>query len=148
VSAGWLIDTSVLSMLAPGKPPVDAGFATWLRSRSETLFISAITVAEIEQGLCKLRRAGGLERAGRIEAWLEQLIAQAPQRILPVDARVARQVGQMSDEATAAGRHPGLADVAIAATASAHDLTVLTRNVRHFVPLGVRVEDPAQRLPD
>jgi predicted nucleic acid-binding protein len=148
VSAGWLIDTSVLSMLAPGKPPVDAGFATWLRSHSETLFISAITVAEIEQGLCKLRRAGGLERAGRIEAWLEQLIAQAPQRILPVDARVARQVGQMSDEATAAGRHPGLADVAIAATASAHDLTVLTRNVRHFVPLGVRVEDPAQRLPD
>jgi len=148
VSAGWLIDTSVLSMLAPGKPPVDAGFATWLRSRSETLFISAITVAEIEQGLCKLRRAGGLERAGRIEAWLEQLIAQAPQRILPVDARVARQVGQMSDEATAAGRHPGLADVAIAATASAHDLTVLTRNVRHFVPLGVRVEDPAQNLPD
>lgn len=147
MSAGWLIDTSVLPLLAPGRPPVDAALATWLRARHQALFISAITVAEIEQGLCKLRRAGGLERADRIEAWLLQLLAQAPKRILPVDANVARRVGQLSDAATAQGRHPCLADVAVAATALTHQLTLLTCNVRHFLPLGVEVADPTDRLP-
>lgn len=148
MSAGWLIDTSVLSLLAPGRPPVDAALAAWLRAHHAALFISAITVAEIEQGLCKLRRAGGLERADRIEAWLLQLLAQAPERVLPLDATVARRVGQLSDAATAQGRHPGLADVAIAATALTHQLGLLTCNARPFVPLGVEVVDPTASLPE
>ena len=40
------------------------------------------------------------------------------------------------------GIHPGFADVAIAATAAVHDLTILTRNLKHFIPLGVSCADP------
>lgn len=147
MNTGWLIDTSVLSLLVPGRPPVNAALAAWLHAHHEALFISSITVAEIEQGLCKLRRAGGLERADRIEAWLLQLLARAPERILPLDANVARRVGQVSDAATAQGRDPGLADVAIAATALTHQLGLLTCNLRHFLPLGVEVVDPTASLP-
>ena len=141
MNTGWLIDTSVLSLLAPGRLPVNAALAAWLHAHHEALFISSITVAEIEQGLCKPRRAGGLE------AWLLQLLARAPERILPLDANVARRVGQVSDAATAQGRDPGLADVAIAATALTHQLGLLTCNLRHFLPLGVEVVDPTASLP-
>jgi predicted nucleic acid-binding protein len=48
----------------------------------------------------------------------------------------------MADAATAAGRHPGLADIVIAATAKRRELTVLTRNLKHFVPLDVACTDP------
>lgn len=53
----------------------------------------------------------------------------------------------MSDTAFSRGRHPGVLDILIAATAQAHDLTLLTRNVRHFEPLGIEVVDPLLTLP-
>ena len=63
--------------------------------------------------------------------------------VLAFDVDLARIFGPLSDKAIASGRHPGFADVAIAATAAAHDLIIATRNVRHFMPLGVPVVDPA-----
>ena len=48
----------------------------------------------------------------------------------------------MSEAAIAIGRHPGLADIIIAATARVHGLTVLTRNLKHFIPLGIDCLDP------
>ena len=53
----------------------------------------------------------------------------------------------MTDAARAAGHTPGLADIAIAATAASRGLTVLTRNVRHFAPLGTRAINPFETLP-
>ncbi|MEW6707670.1 MAG: type II toxin-antitoxin system VapC family toxin [Pseudomonadota bacterium] len=147
MSEGYLLDTSVLSVLAPGKTTPDAALAAWLRLNSDKLYISAITVAEVEQGICKLRRAGGDERAERLTQWLDTLIAQGATRILALDAQVGRTAGALSDQAVSIGRHPGFADVAIAATAKVHGLTVLTRNGRHFEPLGVRIVDPLDRLP-
>jgi predicted nucleic acid-binding protein len=145
---GYLLDTSVLSLLAPGRPAPTAAFASWLRVRTDRLHISTVTVAEIEQGICKLRRAGGMERADRLADWLDALTALHGQRILPLDARVARLAGALSDQAIATGRHPGFADVAIAATARAHDLMLLTCNGRHFEPLGIAYHDPLDGLPD
>jgi predicted nucleic acid-binding protein len=55
--------------------------------------------------------------------------------------------GALSDVARAKGASPGFADLAIASTAQAHDLTLLTRNTRHFGPLGVRLIDPFRSLP-
>jgi predicted nucleic acid-binding protein len=147
LSKGFLLDTSVLSLLAPGKPPPDEPFARWLQGRSDQLHISAVTVTEIEQGICKLRRAGGVERANRLSHWLDALISHGEDRILPLDAHVGRVAGALSDQVVAAGRHPGLANVAIAATAKAHGLVVLTRNGKHFEPLGVAFIDPLERLP-
>lgn len=146
MSSGYLLDTSVLSLLAPSKPWNDL-LAQWIRNHNETLYFSAVTITEIEQGICKLRRAGRTERADTLTKWLEALIENGGDRILPFDARTGRIAGGLSDRAVAAGRHPGFADVAIAATAVAHDLVLLTRNGRHFEPLGIVFNDPVATLP-
>ena len=74
---GYLLDTSVISIIAPGKPLLPAPFASWLREHGEQLFMPAIAVAEIEEGVCKLRRAGGTRRANLLSAWLDALIRAA-----------------------------------------------------------------------
>ena len=65
-------------------------------------------------------------------------------RILPFDLGAARIAGMLmlSDAAQADGRHPGFADVAIAAIAKSRDLAILTLNLRHFDPLGVDARNP------
>lgn len=147
MSSGFLLDTSVLSLLAPGRAPVDGAFAAWLREHDSRLYISAVTIAEVEQGICKLRRAGGTARAEALCQWLAALLAEGAERILAFDAEVGQIAGRLSDAAAASGRHPGFPDIAIAATAIAHDLTVLTANRKHFAPLGVDAIDPGEGLP-
>ena len=146
MSSGFLLDTSVLSLLAPGRPAPDDRLTAWLREHDDQLYISAVTIAEIEQGICKLRRAGGAERAEALSQWLGALLAEAAARILPLDAAVGRVAGRLSDQALAVGRHPGFPDVAIAATAVAHDLVLMTGNGRHFAPLGVAFVDPDEAV--
>ena len=147
MSSGYLLDTSVLSMLAPGRPAPSGRLTAWLRQNDNEIYISAVTIAEIEQGICKLRRAGGAERAEALAQWLGALLAEGAARILPLDAAVGRVAGRLSDEATAVGRHPGFPDVAIAATAITHDLILMTGNGKHFAPLGVAFIDPTEELP-
>lgn len=138
----YLVDTSLISALAPGKPPVPRKVSDWLRERTSSLFLPAIAVAEIEQGICKLRRQGAGERADALTRWLDEMVLLYGRRVLSFDAAAARIAGQISDRATAAGRHPGFADVAIAAIAGQHELIVLTRNPRHFADLGIVHRDP------
>jgi hypothetical protein len=84
---GYRLDTSVISTRAPGRETrLAPGFDSWLLARGERLFIPSSAVAELEEGICKLRRIGGAQRAGRLT------------------------------EAVAKGKHPGFADVAIAAS--------------------------------
>jgi predicted nucleic acid-binding protein len=64
--SGYLLDTSVISALAPGREFHSPGFADWLHAHAEHLFIPCIAIAELEQGICKLHRAGGVERARRL----------------------------------------------------------------------------------
>ena len=147
MSAGYLLDTSVVSKLAPDRTAPANDHSGWLADHADNLYLSAVTIAEIEQGICKLRRAGGAERAARLTDWLDSLLANAADRLLAFDAGVGRIAGALSDQAWAAGRHPGFADIAIAATAIAHDLVLLTRNGKHFGPLGVAFADPLEGLP-
>lgn len=147
MTSTYLLDTSVISLLAPDKPPHAKEFAIWLREHESAVYVSAITVAEIEQGVRKLYRAGGVERAERLSAWLDGLLRSFDDRVLCVDALVARIAGAMSDAALASGRHPGLADVLIAATAGAHKSLLLTSNGRHFSALGIDFVDPLVKLP-
>jgi predicted nucleic acid-binding protein len=143
----YLLDTSIISLLAPDRPELSQDFAKWIESRQDRLFLSAITILEIEQGINKLRRAGGTARADRLTQWLNAILDDFSDRILVVDANVARVAGIMSDAAIAAGEHPGLADLLIAATAKAHSALVLTRNGRHFAALGLGFADPLEKLP-
>jgi predicted nucleic acid-binding protein len=142
--SGYLLDTSVLSVFAPDRAALSAAFQAWLsyNGRRQTWYIPAIAAAEVQKGVAKLRRAGGLQRAERLERWLDSLLAEFDERVLPVDSAVARRAGEMEDMAIALGRNPGLPDILIAATALEHDLTILTANNRHFDVLKVANLNP------
>jgi predicted nucleic acid-binding protein len=114
---------------------------------SAGLFLSVIAVAEVEDGIAKARRQGATRKAERLSEWLEALLHLYDARIIAVDLKVARHMGRLADLARGKGHDPGLADVAIAATALQHGYTILTRNLRHFVPLGVPALDPFSALP-
>ena len=144
----YLVDTNVLSMGAPDLRAGAAALADWLDARSDELFLSTVTVAEIGDGIARLRRAGGLARADRLDDWLDVVLHLYGDRVLPFDVRAARLAGLLMDRARAAGQAPGFADLAIAATAGVHELTVLTRNVRHFGPLDIPAVNPFESLPD
>lgn len=144
MTSGYLLDTSVLSLLAPGRMPTDAPVIAWLKTWRHACFISAVTVMEIEQGVRKLRRTGAVQKADALNAWLDRLVAVPDAGVLDFDAQVARTAGVIADQAMAIGRHPGFADVAIAATAVVHKLTLLTCNDRHFEPLGVPFRNPTK----
>lgn len=146
---GYLLDTSVVSVLAPEREVfVPAALGEWLQAHHKELFLPSIAVAELAQGIGKLRRAGGVARADRLDVWLDGLLATFTDRILPLDAQAARLAGQISDAALAQGCHPGFADVAIAAQAQNAGLLLLTCNLKHFLPLGVTCADPLIALPD
>jgi predicted nucleic acid-binding protein len=139
---GWLLDTNILSAFAPGKPAVAPAMAAWFDERTDELFLSAITAAEIEAGIAKLRRTGSRQRADELRDWFERMLSFYADRVLPFDLGAARIAGTLSDAAQADGRHPGFADVAIAAIAKSRELVVLTLNLRHFDPLGVDARNP------
>lgn len=144
---GFLLDTNIISKFSPDqKEKPSEALQAWFRQQGEAdaLYMSAMTVAEIEKGMRNLHRRGGVERAKRLNAWLDFMLESFGDRILNMDPVVARMVGAIDDAATAKGQHPGLADVIIAATARAYDLTVVTKNIKHFEPLGVKVERPAE----
>ena len=80
---GFLLDTSVISALAPGRESqLPTEFGDWLHQNTTRLYVPCIAVAELAQGICKLHRSGGVERAGRLAQWLDQLIAVYGERIL------------------------------------------------------------------
>jgi predicted nucleic acid-binding protein len=109
--------------------------------------MSAVTVAEIEDGIAKLRREGAKRKSADLTAWLDTVLHLYGDRVLAFDAATARVAGAMADRARGRGQAPGLADIIVAATAQRHGLTILSRNLRHFEPLGVAVVDPFVSLP-
>lgn len=141
----YLLDTNIISKFAPDRIPPSDAVRNWFHIQGEAdgIFLSAMTLSEVEKGLRSLHRRGGVERAKRLSAWLDFLTESFGDRVLPMDAVVARIAGALEDEAKSKGRNPGLGDIIIAATARAYDLTVVTENVRHFEPLNVPVDLPA-----
>ena len=143
----YLIDTNVLSVGAPGRAERSAELVEWMDLHSDVLFLSAVTVAEISDGIAKLKRTGSASRAAILGDWLELVLHLYGERVLPFDVSAARLAGELTDKARKAGHSPGFADVAIAATAGCHGMTILTRNLRHFTPLDIPTIDPFVTLP-
>jgi predicted nucleic acid-binding protein len=143
----YLVDTNVISEAAPSRGAASADLAAWMDQHSSALYLSAVTVAEIEAGIAKSRRERAIRRADDLTAWLDTLLHLYGDRVLSFDADTARIAGNLSDLARRQGRPPGLADIIIAATAKRRALTILTRNLRHFAPLGVPAHDPFTSLP-
>jgi predicted nucleic acid-binding protein len=142
----YLVDTNVLSAAAPSRP-VPSALVEWMDTHSASLFMSAVTVAEIEDGIAKLRREGASRKSADLTAWLETTLHLYGDRILAFDTATARIAGVLSDRARSVGHAPGLADIIIASTAQQHGLTILSRNLRHLEPLGVAAIDPFVKLP-
>ena len=136
----YLIDTVVLSELR--KPQRDARLESWVeRQRTIDLFVSVITIGEIERGIARQRERDP-DFAAALAAWLDRVLVLYGERILPFDLQVARRWGQLS----AAIGHDG-ADLMISATALEHGLTVVTRNVSDFEPTGVPILNPFNDSP-
>lgn len=144
----YLVDTDVLSSGAPGRRERSAALVDWMDARSDALFLSAITLAEIHHGIARLKRTGAAERAARLHDWLDLVLHLYGDRVIPFDTETARVAGPLMDKARATDQSPGFADLAIAATAASRNLTVLTRNLRHFAPLDIPATDPFESLPD
>jgi toxin FitB len=143
----YLVDTNIISAGAPSRSAKAADLIKWMEVHSADLYLSAVTVAEIEEGIARARREKASRKAADLTAWLEALLHLYADRIIAFDVAAARVAGALSDLARSKGIAPGFADIAIAATAHSHGLTVLTRNTRHFKPLGVPTENPFDRLP-
>ncbi len=130
-----LLDTVVLSELRKASP--NAGVVAYIQTQPEdSLFLSVLTLGEIEAGIEKQRRAAP-EFAAALAQWLAQLERQFAPCILPVTPAIAKVWGRLCVQTGNKG-----IDNLIAATALCHDLTVATRNLKDFVPTGVRVFDP------
>ena len=112
--------------------------AAWLRGQPEQdLFISVVTVGEIERGI-HLEAERNPVFAGDLRRWLDATLLHFSDRILPFRAEDARLWGSLS----ARLGHSG-ADLMIAAQALAGNSVVVTRNVSDFTPTGARVFDPS-----
>ncbi len=142
----YLLDTNIVSADAPAKREIGPGtFAAWIRRNGERLFISTITIAEIEAGIARAVRIGATTKGARLRRWLAAVEHFYSGRILAFGVEEARHAGAILDRARA--HDPGFEDIAIAATAAVRGLTVLTANERHFAPLGVPLANPLKQLP-
>ena len=140
-----LLDTNVVSELRKIRTSrVDKRVAEWADAvDSSVLYISVMTIFELEMGVTQMERKDVVQ--GRaLRAWLEnQVLPTFGERILPIDAAVARVCGSLH----VPNRH-NERDAFIAATALVHGMTVVTRNARDFKATGVPVVNPWRDWPD
>ena len=132
----FLLDTNIVSELRKGTRS-NAGVSRWFASvDQDDLQLSVLVIGELRQGIERLRRRD-VAAARRIDRWLLTVVDAFADRVLAVDARVAEIWGALNvpDPLPAV-------DGLLAATAIAHDLTLVTRNSRHVERTGVRLINP------
>jgi predicted nucleic acid-binding protein len=145
-----VLDTDIVSAFAPGrphKPPPDPAVATWVRRNEDQLFLSAVTVVEIETGILKLGRISPGRWHTQLSQWFGVFLEQFTKRVIDVDLEVARLAATIADRHAVRGVDPGIADTIIAATALRRGMTLLTRNLRHFDVPGLIAIDPFNTVP-
>ncbi len=132
----YLLDTNVVSELRKSKP--DRNVKRWARSAPPSgLFLSAITILELETGVLRVERRDARQGAA-LRNWLDtQVLPVFSDRILPIDTAVAQRCARLHvPDPMADG------DALIAATALVHGLTVVTRNTGDFNRAGVELLNP------
>lgn len=125
----YVLDTNIVSELRKVRSGrANPGVAGWAEQvASVELFISAITIHELEHGVLLLERSDPVQGA-LLRAWLDQSVAAAfKSRVLTVDERVARRAAALHVPDPAPFR-----DALIAATALVHDMIVVTRDLKDF----------------
>ncbi|MDQ7761875.1 type II toxin-antitoxin system VapC family toxin [Xanthomonas sontii] len=139
----YVLDTNVLSELRKVRlGRADANVAAWAESvDAADLFISAITVMELELGVLSIERKDATQ-GGMLRSWLEQhVLPEFSGRTLPIDIAVAQRCARLHIPDKRGER-----DALITATALVHGMAVVTRNVSDFEPTGVPIVNPWEPL--
>lgn len=135
----YLVDTNVISEVRK-RERADKGVAAFFRKAAQDdvdLYVSVVTIGELRRGVEIIRHRGDKSQATRLETWLDGVLREFGQNVLPVDGEMGQLWGCLRVP------HPEHAlDKLIAATALIHDLTVVTRNVDDFAGTGTRVLNP------
>jgi predicted nucleic acid-binding protein len=137
----FLLDTNVVSELRKARAGrADKNVVAWASGASAaSMFVSVITVQELEIGVLLAERRDP-SQGGVLRRWLEdQVLPAFAERVLPVDTTVARRGAVLHVPDPRPVR-----DSLIAATALVHGMSVVTRNVADFAPMGVEIIDPWQ----
>jgi len=139
VNGGFPFDTNILSELM--RPQPEPKVQNWVAAQDlGALFLSVVCIGELETGFTTMQDAA---RRARLEASLERhLRFLFPGRVLPVTQAIAARWGRLGGMRELAGRPLSAPDGMIAATALEHGLTLVTRNVKDFAGLGVRLLNP------
>lgn len=134
----YLLDTNVVSELRRPRP--SSAVLEWIADvPAELLFVSGVTVGEIQAGI-EITREQDLAKAEELEVWLDKV--QASYAVLSMDATTFREWARLMHRKSDTIAE----DAMIAATAIVHRLTVVARNVRHFAQLGIELQNPFERL--
>lgn len=135
----YLVDTDVISN-ARKRTRANPGVRRFFHdaeAQGRPLFVSAVTIGELRQGLEAVRHRGDLAQANRLARWLRMVTTEYADAILAFDAEIAQVWGRLR---VPHAENP--LDKQIAATALIYGLTVVTRNVPHYEPTGVAVLNP------
>ena len=134
----YVLDTNVVSELRKARGKADKNVMAWAAAMlPSALFLSVITIMELEQGTLLIERRDPAQGAV-LRRWLENHVLPAfAGRVLPIDIAVAQCCARLHIPDPRAER-----DALIAATALVHGMIVVTRNVVDFQPAGVRVINP------
>ena len=134
----YLLDTCVISEFV--KPTPHSALLEWLAViPSDALFLSVITIGEIRKGMSKLAES---KKKIQLTLWVNTLIAEYDDRILPIDLAVSERWGILQGQAEKAGTPMPSLDGLIAATASVYNLTIVTRNEQDFLPSHLSLINP------
>ncbi len=133
----WLLDTCVVSELTRKAPHAEV--MNWLAAHADDAMLSTVTLGEIQYGIERLALGRG---RNTLQQWFDGLCTQYAARTVATDAAVWRMYGRLKASVESIGRPQEDLDLLIAATAAVHQLTVVTRNVKHFEDSGVKILNP------
>ncbi len=133
----YLIDTNVLSELRKGSRANSGVRSFFSTLNTEDIYLAVQTIGEIRRGVESIRSRGDTEQAGRLEAWLDDIVANHSTRILGFDLECAQVWGKLLSPNP---QHP--VDKQIAAIRLIYDLTIVTRNTADFHSTGARLFNP------
>ncbi len=132
----FLLDTNIISELRKG-PRCHPSVANWFSTiEGHEVYLSVLVVGEIRKGIELVRRNDHIT-AARLERWLQQIIDQYSERILPIDQNVAEEWGRLN-----VPNPLPIIDALLAATAKVYNLVLVTRNVNDIRRSGVSYMNP------